>query len=88
MRSRDNGIPIVEQQLPRELLYIADEVFLTGTAAEVTPVRTVDGISIADGKRGPVTKQIQDLFFGLFDGRTEDKFNWLDRLPESARVAK
>ena len=85
--ARENGFTVVEQELPRELLYIADEVFLTGTAAEVTPVRSVDGIPVAEGTRGKITKQIQDLFFGLFDGRTEDKFNWLDRLPCSASVA-
>jgi len=63
--------------LPREALYAADEMFFTGTAAEVTPVRSVDRIAIGDGKF-PVTKRIQAAFFGLFNGETEDKWGWLD----------
>ncbi len=76
----DLGLEVVEQSLPREMLYIADEIFLTGTAAEVTPVRSVDRIEIGNGKRGPITKQLQDAFFGLFDGSTEDKWGWLEPL--------
>lgn len=72
------GIEVREQTLSRESLYLADEVFMTGTAAEITPVRSVDGIQVGIGKRGPVTKQIQDAFFGLFNGKTEDKWGWLD----------
>ncbi len=56
----------------------ADEVFMSGTAAEITPVRSVDGIQVGIGKCGPVTKQIQQAFFGLFSGKTEDKYGWLD----------
>ena len=58
--------------------YIADEVFLTGTAAEITPVRSVDKIPVGEGKRGPITEQLQKLFFGLFDGSTADRWNWLE----------
>jgi branched-chain amino acid aminotransferase len=76
--ARDLGIEVREQTLPRELLYIADEIFLTGTAAEITPVRSVDRIQVGEGRRGPVTKRLQDAFFGLFDGRTADKWGWLD----------
>ncbi len=72
------GFDIVEQEIPRELLYIADEVFLTGSAAEVTPVRSVDKIPVGIGKRGPVTEQIQNAFFGLFDGTTDDEWGWLE----------
>ena len=71
------GYEIVEAEIPRELLYIADEVFLTGTAAEITPVRSVDGIEIGSGSRGPITEAIQSAFFGLFDGSTNDIWNWL-----------
>ena len=78
--AKDLGLEVVEQSLPREMLYIADEIFLTGTAAEVTPVRSVDRIEIGNGKRGPITKQLQDAFFGLFDGSTEDKWGWLEPL--------
>ena len=72
------GIPVVEQAIPREALYLADELFFTGTAAEVTPVRSVDRIDIGPGRRGPVTKQLQDAFFGLFSGETEDTDGWLE----------
>jgi branched-chain amino acid aminotransferase len=60
------------------LLYIADEVFLTGSAAEVTPVRSVDKITVGSGTRGPLTEQIQTKFFGLFDGSTTDRWGWLE----------
>ena len=71
-------IDVVEQDIPRELLYIADEVFLTGTAAEVTPVRSVDKIIVGSGKRGTMTEKIQRKFFGLFDGSTADEWGWLE----------
>ncbi len=74
----DLGIEVVEQTLPREMLYGMDELFFTGTAAEVTPIKTVDGVPIGRQSNKPVTKAIQDVFFGLFDGRTEDKWGWLD----------
>ena len=72
------GLQVLEQNIPRELLYIADEVFLTGTAAEITPVRSVDKITVGEGKRGPITERLQKLFFGLFDGSTVDRWNWLE----------
>ncbi|QTH62938.1 branched-chain amino acid transaminase [Psychrosphaera ytuae] len=74
---RDMGYEVREQNIPREALYLADEVLMCGTAAEVTPVRSVDGINVGDGKRGPITKKVQDAFFGLFNGTTEDKWGWL-----------
>jgi branched-chain amino acid aminotransferase len=80
--ARDLGIEVREQVLPREMLYIADEIFLTGTAAEITPVRSVDRLSVGIGSRGPITKALQDAFFGLFDGRTPDKWGWLEPLTD------
>jgi len=74
---KDMGYEVREQNIPREALYLADEVLMCGTAAEVTPVRSVDGIEVGDGKRGPITKQVQEAFFGLFNGTTEDKWGWL-----------
>lgn len=77
--AKDHGIEVVEQSIPREMLYYADEVFLTGTAAEITPVRSVDRIEIGAGNREkPVTAALQKKFFGLFDGSTKDKWGWLD----------
>ena len=73
----DLGITVEERDLPREALYTADEVFMTGTAAEITPVRSVDRRLVGAGMPGPITKQLQQAFFGLFDGRTEDRWNWL-----------
>jgi len=73
----DVGIEVVERDLPREYLYLADEVFMCGTAAEITPIRSVDGKPIGNGKPGPVTLKMQELFFGLFEGRTQDTRGWL-----------
>ncbi|MGE0404943.1 MAG: branched-chain amino acid transaminase [Candidatus Korobacteraceae bacterium] len=74
--ARDLGIPLAEQMIPREMLYIADEVFFTGTAAEVTPIRSVDKIKVGDGKLGPVTRAIQKEFFGIVSGNTPDRHKW------------
>jgi len=78
------GLEVVEQNIPREFLYIADEVFLTGTAAEVTPVRSVDRNTIGSGTRGPVTRRLQEQFFGLFDGSTPDQWGWLEAIEPAA----
>ena len=75
--ARSRGFEVIEQALARETLYGADEIFLTGTAAEVTPVRSVDRLVVSDGKR-PVTDEIQSAFFGLFTGETRDEWGWLD----------
>lgn len=77
------GITVIEQNIPRELLYIADEVFMTGTAAEITPVRSVDRITVGEGKRGPITERLQKLFFGLFDGSTVDRWGWLEPIVDA-----
>jgi branched-chain amino acid aminotransferase len=76
--ARAHGYEVREQTLPRELLYLADEIFLTGTAAEITPVRSVDHISIGNGRRGPITEALQAAFFGLFSGKTADQWGWLE----------
>jgi branched-chain amino acid aminotransferase len=76
--ARAHGYEVREQTIPRELLYLADEIFLTGTAAEITPVRSVDRITIGNGKRGPICEVLQSAFFGLFTGRTEDQWGWLE----------
>lgn len=80
------GIPVKEQSLPREMLYIADEVFFTGTAAEIHPIRSVDRIVVADGKTGPLTQKISDEFFGIVHGRLPDRFGWLTPVQVSAGV--
>jgi branched-chain amino acid aminotransferase len=72
------GLTVIEQDLPREFMYNADEMFMTGTAAEVTPVVSVDDLAIGDGARGPVTELLQQQFFGLFNGTTPDNRGWLD----------
>ncbi len=79
--AQELGIPIVEQILPREILYISDEVFFTGTAAEVTPIRSVDKITVGDGNVGPVTKAIRQELFSIFDGSKPDRYNWLTQVP-------
>jgi branched-chain amino acid aminotransferase len=87
--ARERGFEVVEQSLPREMLYFADEVFMTGTAAEITAVRSVDRKPVGSGRPGPVTRQLQDDFFGLFDGRTDDRWGWLSAVTETeqGRVA-
>jgi len=73
-------LEVREEALPREALYVADEVFMTGTATEIAPIRSVDGIQVGAGKRGAITKRLQEAFFGLFDGSTEDTGGWLEPL--------
>jgi branched-chain amino acid aminotransferase len=77
---QDLGIPVIQKGVPRELLYVADEVFFTGTAAEVTPIRSIDRIQIGAGRRGPITEQLQKAFFDVTNGRAEDKHEWLTRV--------
>ena len=75
--ARELGIPVVEQALPREMLYICDEAFFTGTAAEVTHLRSVDRIMVGDGSMGPITTALHNAFFDIVNGKTADRFNWL-----------
>ena len=84
--ARDLGFTVHEEKQPREALYIADEVFFTGTAAEITPIRSVDKINIGSGRRGPVTKAIQRRFFDVVNGREPDTRGWLTYVyPENGR---
>jgi branched-chain amino acid aminotransferase len=73
----DLKIPVREQMIPREMLYIADEVFFTGTAAEISPLRSVDRIKVGKGTRGPITKALQEEFFAILNGSKPDRHNWL-----------
>ncbi|MET4675676.1 MULTISPECIES: branched-chain amino acid transaminase [unclassified Luteibacter] len=78
--AREEGLEVIERDLPREYLYLADEILMCGTAAEVTPIRSVDGKQIGTGKAGPITRRLQELFFGLFSGKTTDRWGWLEPL--------
>jgi len=71
------GLEVREEPIPREMLYVADELFFCGTAAEITPVRSVDGIVVGGGKRGPITARLQDAFFDIVEGRAADRHGWL-----------
>jgi branched-chain amino acid aminotransferase len=85
--ARDLGITVVESVIPREALYTADEVFFAGTAAEVTPVRSIDKIKIGIGRRGPVTERVQRAFFDIINGRMPDRHGWLTYVyPEEASL--
>ena len=79
--ARDLKIPIVEQTIPREMLYIADEVFFTGTAAEVTAIRSVDKIKVGNGGMGPVTKALQKEFYAIVRGEKNDRHGWFTPVP-------
>jgi branched-chain amino acid aminotransferase len=73
----DLKIPTVETIVPREMLYIADEVFFSGTAAEITPIRSIDRIKIGKGHRGPIAERLQKEFFAIINGSKEDRHGWL-----------
>jgi branched-chain amino acid aminotransferase len=83
--ARDLGILVVEQGIPREMLYIADEAFFTGTAAEITPIRSVDKISVGKGVTGPITKSVMNEFFALVRGEKPDRFKWMTPVPVNAK---
>jgi branched-chain amino acid aminotransferase len=85
--ARHLGMPVTEQALPRELLYIADEVFFTGTAAEVQPIRSIDRIVVGDGKPGEITKAISEEFFAIVNGLKPDRFGWLTPVNVTAEEA-
>jgi branched-chain amino acid aminotransferase len=80
------GIPVIEQSLPREMLYICDEAFFTGTAAEVTHLRSVDRILVGNGTMGPITTALHKAFFDIVNGLAPDRYNWLT--PVNVRVAE
>jgi len=81
--ARDRGYTVMEKQIPREALYVADELFFTGTAAEITPIRSVDKYTIGSGKRGPITKTLQEAFFDIIQGGN-DPYGWLTPVPVTA----
>jgi branched-chain amino acid aminotransferase len=85
--AQDLGIKVREAILPREILYIADELFFSGTAVEVTPVTSVDRIKVGNGERGPVTRAIQDAFFAAVRGESADRHGWLAHVPRRAKAA-
>jgi len=85
--ARDMNLEVVEQSIPREMLYIADELFFTGTAAEITPIRSVDRIPIGTGKPGVITLEIQREYMGLATGKLEDRFGWLTPVPPRKAMA-
>ena len=83
--ARELGISVLEAGIPREMLYIADEAFFTGTAAEVTPIRSVDRITVGQGNVGPITRALQREFFAIVQGQKPDRFNWLTPVPVAAK---
>ncbi len=83
---RDLGYRVEESLMPREFLYTADEIFFTGTAAEITPVRSVDRIAVGKGSRGPITGRLQEEFFGITSGRIPDRHGWLTYVKETKSV--
>jgi len=84
--AQDLNIPVIEGIVPRELLYIADEVFFSGTAAEITPIRSIDRYTIGKGRRGPVAEALQKEFFAIVEGRAEDRYGWLTPVPAAQLV--
>ncbi len=80
------GIPVVESLVPREMLYIADEVFFSGTAAEITPVRSIDRIQVGAGVRGPLTEKLQNAFFDVVQGKAPERMSWLTPVREAVRA--
>lgn len=78
--AKDMDIEVRQEQVSREMLYLADEAFLTGTAAEVTPIRSIDKITVGSGKKGDITAKLQDRFFAIINGELEDSYSWLTRV--------
>jgi branched-chain amino acid aminotransferase len=79
--AQDLGVPVRYEPVSRDMLYLADEIFMTGTAAEITPVRSVDRLPVGSGTRGPVTRRLQDDFFGITSGTLPDRHGWLTQVP-------
>ncbi len=86
--ARRLGIPVVEERVAREVIYLADELFFTGTAAEITPIRSVDKIQIGEGRRGPITQQLQQAFFDVVNCRVPDEHGWLTFVPKAVPAAR
>jgi len=86
--AKDIGIDVREQVLPREFLYVADELFFCGTAAEITPIRSVDRIDVGEGRPGPITQRIQREYLGIARGKIPDRHGWLTMVPEPVAAAR
>jgi branched-chain amino acid aminotransferase len=86
--ARKLGYDVREEQLPREMLTIADEVFFTGTAAEITPITSIDRMPVGNGKVGPVTKKLQAAFFDIIEGRARDRHGWLFPIAATGKVQR
>ena len=84
--AQERSYEVIEQTIPREMLYTADEIFLTGTAAEITPIRSVDHIAVGEGKPGPITRQIQRDFFDYVEGKVDDRHGWMTLVYEEEHV--
>jgi branched-chain amino acid aminotransferase len=84
--AREMGYVVREEQMPREMLYLAEELFYTGTAVEVSPITSVDRITVGTGECGPVTKKLQEAFFGIVKGTAPDRLGWLTPVPQAAPV--
>jgi len=84
--AKEMDIEVVEQNIPREMLYIADEVFFTGSAAEVSPISHIDDIQIGPGHRGPITEKLQTRLFDIVEGRADDEHGWLTYVPKKENV--
>jgi branched-chain amino acid aminotransferase len=84
----DLGVEVREETLPREFLYIADELFFCGTAAEITPIRSVDRVPVGEGKPGPITQRIQREYLGIARGKIADRHGWLTHVPEAVTAAR
>jgi branched-chain amino acid aminotransferase len=84
--AKDLKITVLEQSIPREMLYVADEVFFSGTAAEITSIRSVDKITVGKGVTGPVTKAIQKEFYGIINGTEPDRYHWMTPVPVKNNV--
>jgi branched-chain amino acid aminotransferase len=86
--ARDRGLEVREQLMPREFLYVVDELFFCGTAAEITPIKSVDRIPVGNGRPGDVTRTIQQEYLGIARGSIPDRFGWLTMVPEPAALAR
>ena len=86
--AQELGYTVIEQAISREMLYIADEVFFTGTAAEITPIRSVDRIVVGKGQPGPITLSLQERFLSIVQGQAEDKYGWLTLCSQPVAVAR
>jgi branched-chain amino acid aminotransferase len=85
---KDLGMEVREEQIPREALYIAEEVFFTGTAAEITPITSIDRLPVGNGRVGPVTRRLQESFFDIIEGRERDRHGWLFPVEARAKVQR